>query len=415
MSLGTLKPTFIKPNCHDQTMHHTCKDRIDAASTSQLSESGDLAAGKWVIDLILGCAKAITEKDAARSNHLLWMLNELASPYGDRDQRKAAAFLQALFCKASGSGDRCSRILAIVAEKAQTFDSARRVILRFQEVSPWTTFGHVAANGAILEAFEGVHDLHIIDISNTLCTQWPALLEALANRSEDTPRLRLTTLVDEGDLGGPHGAVMIEVRQRMEKYARLMRVPFEFEAVGGGLGSIGSVRVTDSEVVAVNLVGALRRVPVDARPSAVHGIAALGPRVVTVVEEEADLTGGEWAGRVSECMRFYGTYYEMLDEGFGRVSEERLALERQCGRELVHTMGCESAEGGRERSLRWSERMRNAGFGPAAFNFDAIDDVRALLKRYAGRWSVVSGEVPDTGLYLSWKDQPVVWASAWKP
>ncbi|RVW57359.1 Protein short-root [Vitis vinifera] len=58
----------------------------------------------------------------ARVQQLMWMLNELSSPYGDTDQKLAAYFLQALFSRMTDS-----------------------------EVSPWTTFGHVACNGAIME------------------------------------------------------------------------------------------------------------------------------------------------------------------------------------------------------------------------------------------------------------------------
>lgn len=95
-----------------------------------------------------------------------------------------------------------------------------------QEASPWTTFGHVAGNGAIMEAFEGEMKVHIVDISGTYCTQWPTLLEALATRAEGTPHLRLTTIVispEESAL-----KVMKQIMTRLERFARLMGVPFEF-------------------------------------------------------------------------------------------------------------------------------------------------------------------------------------------
>jgi hypothetical protein len=95
-----------------------------------------------------------------------------------------------------------------------------------QEASPWTTFGHVAANGAMMEAFEGEMNIHIVDISSTFCTQWPTLLEALATRAEGTPKLlRLTTIVlckEESAM-----KVMRQIMTRLERFARLMGVPFE--------------------------------------------------------------------------------------------------------------------------------------------------------------------------------------------
>lgn len=96
----------------------------------------------------------------------------------------------------------------------------------FQDASPWTTFGHVAGNAAMMEAFEGEMKIHIVDISSTYCTQWPTLLEALATRENGTPHLRLSTIVispEETALD-----LMKQIMTRLGRFARLMGVPFEF-------------------------------------------------------------------------------------------------------------------------------------------------------------------------------------------
>ncbi|KAI4372468.1 hypothetical protein MLD38_010695 [Melastoma candidum] len=86
------------------------------------------------------------------------------------------------------------RLLAAVLQDL-SFDAARKLILKFQEVSPWTTFGHVAANSTIPEDLDRESKIHIIDISNTLCTQWPLLEAAVATRNDETPRLKQTVVV----------------------------------------------------------------------------------------------------------------------------------------------------------------------------------------------------------------------------
>lgn len=245
---------------HQVDMQSTNQSSLTSTSRGS-SESGEPSGDtKWASKLLKDCAKAISDKDSSKIHHLLWLLNELASPYGDCDQKLASYFLQALFCKATESGQRCYKTLISVAEKSHSFDSARKLILKFQEVSPWTTFGHVASNGAILEALEGESKVHIIDISNTLCTQWPTLLEAMATRNDETPRLKLTVVVTENMVR----SVMKEIAQRMEKFARLMGVPFEFNVVTGlnRLGGITkeSLGVQEDEAVAINCMGALRRV-----------------------------------------------------------------------------------------------------------------------------------------------------------
>ncbi|KAK3031884.1 hypothetical protein RJ639_035194 [Escallonia herrerae] len=405
-------------------MQSTNQPQSSHTSTSRSSDSGEPCGdGKWASKLLRECARAITEKDSAKIHHLLWMLNELASPYGDCDQKLASYFLQALFCKATESGQRCFKTLTSVAEKSHSFDSARKLILKFQEVSPWTTFGHVASNGAILEALEGESKLHIIDISDTLCTQWPTLLEALATRNDETPHLKLTVVVTASIVR----SVMKEISQRMEKFARLMGVPFEFNVISG-LNSLGELTkealgVLEDEAIAVNCIGALRKIEVEERGDVVRMLRSLHPRVVTVVEEEADFSSfkNDFVKCFEECLRFYTLYFEMLEESFVPTSNERLMLERECSRSMVRVLACEDEKGHdgdcerRERGSQWSERLKEA-FSPVGFSDDCVDDVKALLKRYRTGWSHVLTQGDDSsGIYLTWKDEAVVWASAWKP
>lgn len=409
---------------HPKT-YHPPPTTTSSSSGSDSLEPSD--GSKWASKLLRDCASAMSDKDSAKIHHLLWMLNELASPYGDCDQKLASYFLQALFCKATDSGRRCYKTLISVAEKSHSFDSLRKLILKFQEASPWTTFGHVASNGAMLEALDGEPKLHIIDISNTLCTQWPTLLEALATRTDDTPRLRLTIVVTSSIAN----SVMKEIAPRMEKFARLMGVPFEF-TVMTGLNRLADLTkealgVQDDEAVAVNCVSALRRVDISQRKGVIEMIRSLKPKVVTIVEEEADFSSSrdDFVKCFGECLRFYTVYFDMLEECFTATSNEKLMLERECSRSIVRVLACEDEvdqeHGGdserREMGRQWSERLREAGFSAVAYSDDVVDDVRALLKRYRAGWSLVVGGEDDhqSGIYLAWKEEAVLWASVWKP
>ncbi|XP_047336350.1 protein SHORT-ROOT-like [Impatiens glandulifera] len=402
--------TQLAQSSHTSTSH---------SSDSDHSTRGD---GKWASRLLMECATAISEKDSGKIHRLLWMLNELTSPYGDCDQKLAAYFMQALFCKVTESGNKCYKTLTSVAEKSHSFDSARKLILKFQEVSPWTTFAHVALNGAILEALDGESKLHIIDISNTFCTQWPTLLEALATRNDDTPHLRLTVVATANMVR----SVMKDISQRMEKFARLMGVPFEFNVISG-INHLGELTkeglgIREDEAIAVNFIGALRRTEVEERESMFRMIHSLNPRVVTVMEEEADFssTREDFVKCFEECLRFYTLYFEMLEESFPIASNERLMLERECSRSILKVLACEDNKGGdcerRERGSQWSKRLKET-FSPVTFSDDSLDDVKALLKRYRIGWTLMLPQEADStpGIYLTWKEEPVIWASAWKP
>ncbi|CAK9170806.1 unnamed protein product [Ilex paraguariensis] len=335
-------------------------------------------SGKWASDILIEAARAIADKNSARLQQLTWMLNELSSPYGDTDQKLASYFLQALFSRMTDSGERCYRTLTLASEKNCSFESTRKMVLKFQEVSPWTTFGHVACNGAIMEAFEGESKLHIVDISNTYCTQWPTLLEALATRTDETPHLRLTTVVASkagGATGGEVSAqrVMREIGNRMEKFARLMGVPFKFTVVHhtGDLSelNLADLDIKDDEALAINCVGALHSVSTigDRRNFLISMFLRLQPRVLTVVEEEADLDVGtdgfDFVKGFQECLRWFRVYFESMDESFPRTSNERLMLERAAGRAIVDLVACPPSESieRRQTATRWSHHLHASG------------------------------------------------------
>ncbi|KAG5061259.1 hypothetical protein AAZX31_01G181200 [Glycine max] len=378
-------------------------------------------SGKWAQDILLETARAVADKNTTRLQQLMWMLNELSSPYGDTDQKLASYFLQAFFSRISQAGDRTYRTLASASEKTCSFESTRKTVLKFQEVSPWTTFGHVASNGAILEALEGEPKLHIIDISNTYCTQWPTLFEALATRNDDTPHLRLTSVVTADATAQK---LMKEIGARMEKFARLMGVPFKFNVVHhvGQLSDLdfSMLDIKEDEALAINCVNTLHSIAAvgNHRDAVISSLRRLKPRIVTLVEEEADLDVGlegfEFVKGFEECLRWFRVYFEALDESFPRTSNERLLLERAAGRAVVDLVACSAAESveRRETAARWARRMHGGGLNTVAFSEEVCDDVRALLRRYREGWAMT--QCSDAGIFLTWKEQPVVWASAWR-
>ncbi|KAK3020815.1 hypothetical protein RJ639_047687 [Escallonia herrerae] len=400
-----------------------------------LTQEFSISGANWATDILSETARAIADKNTVRVQQLMWMLNETSSPYGDIDQKLASYFLQALFSRMTDSGQSFYHSLTSASEKTCSFESTRKMVLKFQEVSPWTTFGHVACNGAIMEALEGEGKLHIIDISSTSCTQWPTLLEALATRTDETPHLRLTTIVvSKASPAAPLAGVqkvMKEIGNRMEKFARLMGVPFKFHVVHhtGDLSelNLADLDIRDDEALAINCVGALHSVATNAnsngdrRDYLLSMFRRLNPRIVTVVEEEADLDVGadgfEFVRGFQECLRWFRVYFESLDESFSKTSNERLMLERAAGRAVVDLVACPTSESTerRETATRWSRRLHASGFSPVSYSDEVSDDVSALLRRYKDGWSMAPCSDTAAGLFLSWKDQPVVWASAWKP
>lgn len=102
-----------------------------------------------------------------------------------------------------------------------------------------------------------------------------------------------------------------------------------------------------------------------------------------LVEDEANLDASDFVPCFREALRFYSLFFDSMEESFPRASNERLMLERSCARKLVNMLSCDPTENieGQELGVYWDSRLRHAGFEPAPFSLDVVDDVQALLKR----------------------------------
>ncbi|OAY76771.1 Scarecrow-like protein 32 [Ananas comosus] len=155
--------------------------------------------------LLVHCANAIDGNDATLAQQILWVLNNIAPPDGDSNQRLTSAFLRALFSASTSPAS---------------------------STSPWHRFGYTASNAAILDAVEGSSVVHIVDLGTTHCMQIPTLIDALASRPEGPPVLRLT--VPSATVNSPPPMLDIsydELGSRLVNFARSRNIPMEFQVV----------------------------------------------------------------------------------------------------------------------------------------------------------------------------------------
>ncbi|EYU44495.1 hypothetical protein MIMGU_mgv1a022711mg [Erythranthe guttata] len=378
---------------------------------------------RWANEILLAAAQADADRDSARVQEQMWMLNEMSYPVRrHRPEARLPTTYQALFSRMTDSGERKLPDQDVQrARRPAPSSQGGKTVLKYQEVSPWTNIGHVACKGAIMEALEGEEQVHIIDIGTPTAPRSPP----------SSPR-KSSGAAGAGSAGAAAvQKVMKEIGSRMEKFARLMGVPFKFSIIhhAGDLSelNLAELEIKEDEALAINCVGTLHSVATvgNRRDFLISIFKRLQPRIITIVEEEADLHGaggdsddrGEFVRGFQECMRWFRVYFDALDESFPRTSNERLMLERAAGRAVVDLVACSPQESveRRETAVRWSHRLHAGGFSPFSFNDEVCDDVRALLRRYKEGWSMAPCSDDAAGIFLSWKDQPVVWASAWKP
>uniref|UniRef100_A0A0D9X109 Uncharacterized protein n=1 Tax=Leersia perrieri TaxID=77586 RepID=A0A0D9X109_9ORYZ len=421
---------------------------------------GNLNSTSCMEQLLVHCANAIEANDATLTQQILWVLNNIAPADGDSNQRLTAAFLCALVSRASRTG-ACKAVLT--AAVADAVESAALHVHRFTAVelagfidlTPWHRFGYTAANAAIVEAVEGYPVVHVVDLGTTHCMQIPTLIDMLAARAEGPPILRLT-VADVVEPTAPPPLLDMsydELGAKLVSFARSRNMSMDFrvvptspadalsslvdnlrvqQLVSSSSSSSDVIGICGGEALVVNCHMLLHTVPdetagsvnlmtpqqqqqpISLRTMLLKSLRALDPTLVVVVDEDADFTACDVVGRLRAAFNFLWIPYDAVDTFLPKGSEQRRWYEAEVGwkvENVLATEGVERVERQEDRA-RWGQRMRGAGFRPAAFGEEAAGEVRAMLNEHAAGWGM---KREDDDLVLTWKGHNVVFASAWAP
>lgn len=288
----------------------------------------------------------------------------------------------------------------------------------FYEACPYLKFAHFTANQAILEAFDGHDCVHVIDFNLMHGLQWPALIQALALRPGGPPLLRLTGIGPPS----PDGRDSLrEVGLRLAELARSVNVRFAFRGVAASRledVKLWMLQVGPKEAVAVNSIMQLHRLlgsdPTRGSPIGIvlGWIRSLNPKIVTVVEQEANHNQPEFLGRFTEALHYYSTMFDSL-ETYSRHPDKAYA-EMYIQREICNVLCCDGlARVERHEPLaKWRVQLGGAGFRPLNLGSNAFKQASMLLTLFSAEGYCV--EENEGCLTLGWHSRPLIAASAWQ-
>ncbi|CAN6341500.1 unnamed protein product [Urochloa humidicola] len=399
------------------------------AAHSSVCFSGALIDGPRIQQLLLNCAAALESNDVTLAQQAMWVLNNIASSQGDPNQRLTSWLLRALVARACRL---CGAAPAAAAARERERAVSVTELAEYVDLTPWHRFGFTASNAAILRAVSGAAAVHIVDLGVTRCMQWPTLIDALSKRPGGPPALRITVPSARPAVPPLLGVSDEELGARLANFAKSKGVHLEFNVVVTSTGTATSPKETDlasvlsdpaalalrdGEALVVNCQGWIRHVAPASRDAFLGAARALGPCLVTVTDEDADLDSPSLASRIEGCFNFHWILFDALDTSAPRDSPRRAEHEAAVGRKIEGVVGAgdDDAGGGAERpesGARLAERMRRNGFAGVAFGDDAEGEVRRLLSEHATGWGVKREE---DMLVLTWKGHGSVYTSAWTP
>ncbi|KAK8524761.1 hypothetical protein V6N13_015770 [Hibiscus sabdariffa] len=387
--------------------------------------NGNNKEGRWAEQLLNPCATAITAGNLTRVQHLLYVLNELASSTGDANHRLADHGLRALTHHLSSS----SALTAPVTFASTKPGFFQQSLLKFYEISPWFAFPNNIANSSILQILAQEPDkactVHILDIGVSHGVQWPTLLEALSRRSGGPPPLvRITVVANTAENNqitdtpfsiGPPGH---DFYSRLPSFAKSMNINLKINRLENHpLQHLNAHTINNSPAETLVVCAQFRLHHLDhngpdQRTEFLKVLRSLEPKGVILSENNMDCSChncGDFATGFSRRVEYLWKFLDSTSSAFkGRESDERRVMEGEAAKALTNQG--EMNEG----TEKWCKRMQGVGFAAEVFGEDAIDGARALLRKYDSNWEM-RVEEKDGCVELWWKGQPVSFCSLWKP
>ncbi|CBI28139.3 unnamed protein product, partial [Vitis vinifera] len=179
------------------------------------------------------------------------------------------------------------------------------------------------------------------------------------------------------------------------------------------------LQVSPKEAVAINSIMQLHRLlgsgptRVSAIETVLGWIRSLNPKIVTVVEQEANHNQSEFLDRFTEALYYYSTMFDSLEAC--SLQPEKAVAEIYIQKEICNVLCCEgSARVERHEPLaKWRNRLGAAGFRPLNLGSNAFKQASMLLTLFSAEGYCV--EEHDGCLTLGWHSRPLIAASAWQP
>ncbi|CAI0383559.1 unnamed protein product [Linum tenue] len=369
--------------------------------------------------VLVACAKAVSENDHLIAQWLIDELRHMVSVSGEPIQRLGAYMLEGLVARLSSSGSSICNALRCKEPASADLLSYMHILY---EVCPYLKFGYMSANGAIAEAMKDENRVHIVDFQIGQGSQWVSLIQAFAARPGGPPHIRITAIDDSTSAYARGGGLNI-VGKRLSKLAESFKVPFEFHAaaINGCEVQVGDLGIrAGEEALAVNFAFMLHHMPDESvdtenhRDRLLRMVKGLSPKVVTLVEQEANTNTAPFFPRFLETLDYYTAMFESIDVTLQRDHKERINIEQHClAKDVVNVIACE----GRERVERlellgkWRSRFVMAGFTQCPLSSLVNATIKTLLENYCKQYRL---QVRDGALYLGWMNRDLVASCAWK-
>ncbi|KAJ7566141.1 hypothetical protein O6H91_02G089900 [Diphasiastrum complanatum] len=283
-----------------------------------------------LLEQLLDCARAVEADDLEKVNEIVEKLRSETSPTGDCYQRLGFYFVEALVARVWRAGSKMCFHSPSPMEILKAYHL-------FLDTTPYIKIPHYFATQTILKACKGERRLHIVDYGILYGIQWPALIQALADRPEGPPKLRITGIhFPMPDLKPLEKTEL--TASRLAEFARRCGVPFEYHSVKAKWDQIlpSALMIRHDEILIVNCMFSLRHLLDETvaaespRKRVLKNIRAMNPKVfIEGVMNAAFNTPLGFIHRFRAVLDHSINTFEAIDASIPWHSPERVNMESQ--------------------------------------------------------------------------------------
>ncbi|KAL7585818.1 hypothetical protein Lser_V15G42808 [Lactuca serriola] len=369
-----------------------------------LSMTSDDVMETRLEDLLKAYADAMTMGQTELVKVIVRCISEKISPIGPVLERIAFN----LFKSAENQGDEYLK-----EELMRNFKSAFRA---FYDIFPYGRFAHFTANSVILKAVQSnVESVHIVDFDLGEGTQWPPVIEAVAQQRKSL------TLTITGVKLEEHDFNFTETKRQLSNYARDVGVKLKVEEVE--LGNLVKVMEgkLDTEFLAFNcMIGLPHMVSIRKRTQAIKflklakEILTNSKGIITFGDGENDgktVNSSNYASFFDGNLSHYKALYESMEWGIpSYLTEARIALETLFIAPSISSLSWfQKWEEGQEEVVS----LKGIGLKGQSMNIESWNEARELVNERESPYGIGIGGENGNEMVLEWRGTPVVKVSAW--
>lgn len=412
-------PAAATPNNNNNNVGMTRSPSNSSSSTASSSAScSPPTPGPASRQLLSEAAVAIAEghHDAAATH--LAALKRAANQHGDAEQRLIAMMVVALSSRIGPAasapaqqhlGDLCSGDQLAASQLLQDISPCFRVALH-------------AASVAIVKAVGDHRAIHVVDFDVSL-SQHAALIQYLADRRVHGRSLKVTAVTDPSSPFSQSQTESLQhIAERLKKLAERTGLEYRFKVVRCRAAELDASRLgcEPGEAVAVNLAFALSHVPDESvspanpRDELLRRVRALGPQVVTLVEQELNTNTAPLAARFTDACAHYGAILESLDATPGLEPAQKARAEAALTKKAANAVGRDGPDRLERCEVfgKWRARFGMAGFRPVSLGSSIAEQLVGARVGPVPAGLTVKAE--NGVLRLCWNGRVVTVASAWR-